>query len=118
MAMVGALALCGCVTETVVTPQPVGLNGAHVRAAAQAMCASLLQSPALAAKGRAVRVKLSDVDDKSRYMIDGNIFLKRFRAELNKASGGRLLFLRGYRDGTDEERVKLLKDSLERFASL
>ena len=93
MVLVGVLAVCGCVTPPPVTPTPPGLNGEHVRSAAQAMCASLLQSPALAAKGRAVRVKLSDVDDKSRYMIDGNIFLKRFRAELNMASGGRLLFL-------------------------
>ena len=87
-----ALATGGCVTETVVS-RPAGLDGGHVRAAAQAMCASLLQSPALSSKGRAVRIKLADFEDNSRYVIDANIFLKRFRAELNAESGGRLLFL-------------------------
>ena len=29
--------------------------------------------------------------------------------------GGRLIYLKGYRDGTDEERVRLLKEALEKF---
>ena len=30
--------------------------------------------------------------------------------------GGRLFYLKGFRDGTVEERVKLLKEALARFA--
>ena len=37
---------------------------------------------------------------------------------IGRGYGGRLLYLRGYRDGTDEERVKLLKDALGRLSSV
>ena len=109
MVLVGVLAVCGCVTETVVS-RPVGLNWEHVRSAAQTMSASLLQSPVLAAKGRPVKVKLADVDDKSRYMINGNVFLERFRAELIMASGGRMLFL----DSSGSVGADILKIKQER----
>ena len=31
--------------------------------------------------------------------------------------GGRLVYLKGFRDGTDEERVRLLKEALEELRS-
>jgi len=102
------LGLGGCSTPEVTTPRPVGLNGEHVRAAAQAMCTSLLGSPAIAQQGGAVRIKVSDIEDKSRFMIDGNIFLRRFRAELNAASGGRLQFLDSS-GSVGEDRRKILE---------
>jgi len=93
LAVAMSVGMCGCSTSEVSAPRPAGINGEHVRSAAQAMCASLVNSPAIAQRGKTVRIKVADVEDRSRYMIDGNIFIRRFRAELNAAGGGRLQFL-------------------------
>ena len=38
--------------------------------------------------------------------------------ELWSGYEGRLIYLKGYRDGTDEERVELLKKAIERICKL
>ena len=39
----------------------------------------------------------------------------RVGSEIWSGYGGRLVYLKGYRDGTDEERVELLKRAIERI---
>ena len=39
----------------------------------------------------------------------------RVGSEIWAGYGGRLIYLKGYRDGTDEERVELLKKAIERI---
>ncbi len=39
----------------------------------------------------------------------------RVEGALRSGYGGRLIYLKGYRDGTDAERVELLKRAIERI---
>lgn len=103
--IVGVLMVCGCRTETEIS-KPGGLDMDQVRSAAQAMCASLLQCPALKAKSGTVRIKQADIQDSTRYLINSDFFLERFSDELCTASGGRVVFLDSSESvGADERRI-------------
>ena len=45
----------------------------------------------------------------------GGVEELRVGSEIWSGYGGRLIYLKGYRDGTDEERVELLKKAIERI---
>ena len=46
---------------------------------------------------------------------EGEMFECSEWSNVRMGYGGRLVYLKGYRDGTDEERVELLKEALRRF---
>lgn len=48
---------------------------------------------------------------------EGEMFECSECSNIRMGYGGRLIYLKGYRDGTDEERVRLLKEALEELRS-
>ena len=48
---------------------------------------------------------------------EGELFECSECSNIRMGYGGRLVYLKGYRDGTDEERVRLLKEALEKVSS-
>ena len=64
---------------------------------------------------RVERVERVDVSRKERKERKDDSRVDRVEGGVWSGYGGQLIYLKGYRDGTDEERVELLKKAIERI---
>ena len=93
----GALLVAGCVSGDLSTSKRVdlddekfdgGISSADIRTVASKMCPAILSTPEVADMQAPVRIKIANVKNSSRFFIDGDLFAKRLRVELNKFGAG------------------------------
>ena len=116
--VVGTLIAAGCVSSDLSTSRRVdvddenvdgGISSVDIRTVASKMCPSLLSSPDVASRQPPIRIKIANVKNTSRFFIDGDMFAKMLRTELNKFSGGQIRFLEK-NEKTQVARSEVLKD--------
>ena len=117
----GGLLVAGCVSGDLSTSKRVdpdderfdgGISSADIRTVASKMCPAILSTPEVADMPAPVRIKIANVKNTSRFFIDGDLFAKKLRAELNKFGAGQVRFL-DKNEKTQIDRVKVLKDRQE-----
>ena len=117
----GALLVAGCVSGDLSKSRRVdvddetfdgGISSTDIRTVASKMCPAILAAPEVADMQAPVRIKIANVKNSSRFFIDGDLFAKKLRAELNKFGGGQVRFL-DKNEKTQIDRVKVLKDRQE-----
>ena len=69
-----------------------GINSSDIRTLATKMTPELLALPEISGSPELVRIAISPMKNSSRFIMDMNLFMKRFRLELNKYSGGKVRF--------------------------
>ena len=113
-----AALLAGCVSGDLSNSRRVdlddesvdgGISSADIRTVASKMCPAVLAVPEVAEAQPPVRIKMSDVKNKSRFFIDGDMFLKKLRIELNSYGRGQVRFL-DKNEKNQTARVQVLKD--------
>lgn len=86
-----------------------GISSADVRGVASTMCPSLLAIPELSMGDDAVRIKVADIKNSTRFFIDRNLFAKRLCVELNRYGGGTIRFISG-NSSTQTARAEVIAD--------
>ena len=100
--VVGVLAFAGCASDDISMSRRVdvddesfdgGISSADMRTVASRMCPSVLSAPGVVSRQPPVRIKMGSVRNTSRFFIDGDMFARMLRMELNKFGAGRIRFL-------------------------
>lgn len=100
--VVGALLFAGCSSDDISMSRRIdaddenfdgGISSADMRTVASRMCPSVLSAPGVVSRPPPVRIKMGSVKNTSRFFIDGDMFARMLRAELNKFGAGRIRFL-------------------------
>lgn len=98
----GVLAVTGCASNDISMSRRIdvddesfdgGISSADMRTVASRMCPSVLSAPGVVSRPQPVRIRMGDVKNTSRFFIDGDMFARMLRAELNKFGAGRIRFL-------------------------
>ena len=114
----GAILVAGCVSSDVSSGRRVdlddetvdgGISSSDIRTVASKMCPAILSVPEVSNGQPPVRIKIADVKNTSRFFIDGNLFAKNLRVELNRYGKGQVRFL-DKNEKTQVARVNVLKD--------
>ena len=117
----GALLVAGCVSgdlskSTRLDPDDEtfdgGIASTDIRTVAAKMCPAILSTPAVADRQAPVRIQIANVKNSSRFFINGELFAKKLRADLNQFGAGQVRFL-DKNEKTQAERAKVLKDRQE-----
>jgi penicillin-binding protein activator len=92
------LVLCfftACATMPDTSPKPVTemIDGKLVARLADKMMRSLLNSPVMANSKQAPKITLLRFKNRSRFPLDGSIFLAKLRSNLNAKASGRIVFI-------------------------
>ncbi len=119
------LTACATMPEFYPKPAPEMLDGKLIARLADKMMRSLLNSPVMANSTRAPKIALLRFRNRSRFPLDGNIFLVKLRADLNAKASGRIVFIaREYIQAVKNERsgkrkgvFSFKKGSLEKAVS-
>ncbi|MEI8246002.1 MAG: hypothetical protein WCI51_09240 [Lentisphaerota bacterium] len=90
-----ALFMTGCGTVPVKDEPPVTrmLDGNVTREISDKMMRSLLNSKVISGAGSEPKIAMLQFRNKSRFPLDGSIFLNKLRADLNSQATGRIIFL-------------------------
>ncbi len=86
-----------------------GISSVDIRTVASKMCPAILSVPDIADAQPPVRIKIANVKNTSRFFIDGDLFAKKLRVELNRYGNGQVRFL-DKNEKTQADRVSVLKD--------
>jgi PBP1b-binding outer membrane lipoprotein LpoB len=114
----GAVLMAGCVSGDLSSSRRIhpddetmdgGISSADIRTVASKMCPAILSVPEVADGQPPVRIKIANVKNGSRFFIDGDLFAKRLRIELNRYGGGQVRFL-DKNEKTQVARTSVLKD--------
>ena len=87
--------LTACTTMPDTSPKPVTemIDGKLITRLADKMMRSLLNSPVMANSTKAPRIALLRFRNRSRFPLDGGIFLAKLRSDLNAKASGRIVFI-------------------------
>ena len=69
-----------------------GIGSSDVLTMAKKMTPEILALPEIGGSSEIVRIAISPMKNSSRFIMDMSMFMKRFRLELNKYSGGKVRF--------------------------